>query len=165
MFVHTYSDLKLSLPSDRLPAISAVTETFGATLSNASTTHQSHKAGLWVQHFPFNLLWFPRQRDITKPQVYRAPSFSWVSVDCAVSYDPCAWYAIPLEQIPVRSMTCETKLASLEAPFGQVIGGHLEIEAPLTEQTVSNNPGRILLDMLNGIRAKFPLTPYRSRPI
>jgi hypothetical protein len=44
-----------------------------------------------------------------------------------------------LDRIVARSTACETQLVSLEAPFGQVIGGYLEIEAPLTELTYKRN--------------------------
>jgi hypothetical protein len=56
IIIERYSSIDLSMPSDRLPAISAVAKTFEATLSNSSTLHKSYKAGLWEQHFPLNRL-------------------------------------------------------------------------------------------------------------
>jgi hypothetical protein len=160
--VGKYSSMDISLPSDILPAISAVAETFGPKLSVPSTLHESYKAGLWEQHFPLNLLWCSVSRDTPKPLGYRAPSWSWAAVDSAVFCDWNAWVAIHLGRIAVRSITCKMQLASPEAPFGQVIGGYLEIEAPLTELTFQYKPNTIHFDFFGGIWAEIVLDAPRT---
>jgi hypothetical protein len=44
--VERYTAMKLSVLSDRLPAISAIAETFGTTVLKLSTPGRSYKAGL-----------------------------------------------------------------------------------------------------------------------
>ncbi|EDU42610.1 tol protein [Pyrenophora tritici-repentis] len=146
--VTEYSELKLTMPADKLPVISAVAEVFGSAISGTETGRESYKAGLWEQHFPTNLSWFtenPPPR-LTRP-AYRAPSWSWASIDsCVFDSLPLKDYTVPprdyregvpMEEVVVKSTSCNVKLASPEAPFGQVTGGYLQIEAPLTKITVS----------------------------
>jgi hypothetical protein len=60
------------------------------------------------------------------------------------------------DRIVARVTTCEIQLASLEAPFGRVIGKHLEIEAPLTELTFQNKPlGTGYFNIFGGIFARM----------
>jgi hypothetical protein len=58
-----------------------------------------------------------------------------------------------LGRIVARVTTCEIQLAAPEVHFGQVIGGHLEIEAPLTELTYQNKKYGAYFDIFGGIWA------------
>jgi hypothetical protein len=67
---------------DRLPALSGLAK---ASLS----TRGIYLAGIWERHLPQALYWTPsvtEETSSTRPLQYRAPSFSWASVDCHVLY-------------------------------------------------------------------------------
>ena len=95
--VEDYSSRYLTEETDKLPALAGL----------ASSFHKEHSpgkyfAGLWSKHLPSALLWrtlspysgsqnqainplaafLPR-----RPQVYRAPSWSWASIDGEISYE------------------------------------------------------------------------------
>jgi hypothetical protein len=80
-----YSPLALSVPSDKLPALS------GLAQKMRSATNQTYIAGLWERTLPLDLLWY-REEDGTllQPNLelaelpWRAPSWSWASVDVGV---------------------------------------------------------------------------------
>jgi hypothetical protein len=157
-----YSDMDLSAPSDKLPAISAAAETFGTQFSSSLSLPHSYNAGLWKQHFPLNLLWFTLAYGTPKPLVYRAPSWSWAAIDSVIYYH--AWNTIHLGRIAVTTTTCETQLASPAAPFGQVTDGYLEIEAPLAELTFRYKPNTIHFDIFGGIWTEFVFDAPRATP-
>jgi hypothetical protein len=141
-----------------------VAETIVPTFSNSSTSDKSYKAGLWEQRFPLNLLWHSFPSDKTRLLAYRAPSWSWAAVDGAVEFERYIWHAIHLDRIAVKSTTCEIQLASPEAPFGQVIGGHLEIEAPLTELTFRYYSYAEYFDIFDHTSAEMYLDAPRATP-
>lgn len=76
-----YSERKMSVPSDKLPALAGVAQLFGSS--------ENYLIGLWRQDLLENLLWKPAkgQYGCTKPAEWRAPSCSWMSLDGAVKLD------------------------------------------------------------------------------
>jgi hypothetical protein len=79
--VHYYSQGKLTKASNKLAALSGVAERV------QETTKLEYLAGLWKENLPLDLLWYvirPYGRGITnyeRPSEYRAPTWSWASVD------------------------------------------------------------------------------------
>ena len=83
--VQAYTSCDLSEPGDKLIAISGIAKRFRSMLNDA------YLAGLWLRVLPTQLLWhvddckkangLPARR----PTSYRAPSWSWASVDGKVS--------------------------------------------------------------------------------
>jgi hypothetical protein len=79
--VRYYSQGKLTKPSDKLVALSGVAERV------QEATKLRYLAGLWKETLPLDLLWYvvrPYDRGITnyeRPSEYRAPTWSWASVD------------------------------------------------------------------------------------
>ncbi|KAK4994444.1 hypothetical protein LTR66_005532, partial [Elasticomyces elasticus] len=77
--VEEYGPLKLTVSSDRLPALSGVARTFQA-LKPAT-----YLAGLWRDSLVHDMTWRTLERK-TRPE-WRAPSWSWASVDsCQIDY-------------------------------------------------------------------------------
>jgi hypothetical protein len=77
--VSEYSALQLTDRSDRLPAI------HGIAMQFAAHRWDRYLLGIWESTWIQNLLWYcPSQNP--KPPGRRAPSWSWASVDGAVSY-------------------------------------------------------------------------------
>lgn len=90
--VEMYTQCKLTYPKDKLIAISGIAEAFQPSLG-------TYRLGLWEDHLPMGLLWSLAdppsltttqglaagpQRDNKPP--YRAPSWSWASVDGPVRF-------------------------------------------------------------------------------
>ncbi|KAF2666417.1 HET-domain-containing protein [Microthyrium microscopicum] len=80
-----YSRLRLSYPSDKLPALS------GCAQDLMSITGDKYLAGLWEDSLQANLLWYVNRSESSfRPRLYRAPSWSWASVDAldGISFAP-----------------------------------------------------------------------------
>lgn len=91
----------------------------------------SYRAGLWVQDLPYNLAWnldrsFQANVPHKRPK-FRAPSWSWASVDDKIYH----WRAIRTEEWCVELISCTTVLGSPIALFGEVLSGQLQIRGLL----------------------------------
>jgi hypothetical protein len=77
--IRNYTNRTLSVPTDRILAISGVAERYGKVFQS------KYFAGLREFAFPFALLW--RIRSPTRrPLAYQGPSWSWTSINGEVSY-------------------------------------------------------------------------------
>jgi hypothetical protein len=78
--VEEYSGRNLRIPEDKLPALSGLASKF------ALATGFAYIAGLWKETLMYDLSW-QRDSDLRKaPSTWLGPSFSWVSIQGAVSY-------------------------------------------------------------------------------
>jgi hypothetical protein len=75
-----YSRLELTYTSDKLVAFSAVARCFAGVLQD------DYAAGLWKRDLHTLLLWRRTENQIPRPNAYRAPSWSWASVDGGVAW-------------------------------------------------------------------------------
>jgi hypothetical protein len=118
--VSEYSGLELTNKTDRLPAIAGVARQFGELLGT------KYLAGLWQSALPGDLLW--RVEDTLERQQerppYRAPSWSWVSVDGKVDY-----YKLKSQDPGFSVAHAASILVADVDPFGEVESGSLQILA------------------------------------
>lgn len=81
--VRNYSTKALTVSSDKLPAVAGIAQAF-------EPANDLYIAGTWMDDWLAGLLWRPlAPRSLTQPQNMdhpRAPSWSWVSLDGAVSF-------------------------------------------------------------------------------
>jgi hypothetical protein len=80
--VAAYAECLLTKESDKLVAISGVAKDLGCLggLGN-------YVAGLWKDHFIFDLLWHCGISSVgTRPLKYRAPTWSWASLNGSVQF-------------------------------------------------------------------------------
>jgi hypothetical protein len=115
--VRLYSKANLTFPSDRLPALCGI----------ARRAHEEgsgrYLAGLWQgQDIEAQLCWHVRTPRV-RP-AWRAPSWSWASVDGGVSY--FTRQEGILDTVYAHVLEGEVKLAC-ENPFGEVSSGSLRI--------------------------------------
>lgn len=93
--VETYSGLKLSVLTDRLPAIAAVAESLGQP-------DREYHAGIWGDSCHEDLLWRPSQREgpypTTSTSPYVAPSWSWASHHSPILFSEFGEY-FPISKI------------------------------------------------------------------
>ena len=79
--------------TDKLIALSGLAHSYYEREGESGVSHKDYKggrrgkyaAGLWEADMPSALLW--RSRSAQRPSEYRAPSWSWASVDGRISYD------------------------------------------------------------------------------
>ncbi|KAI1388957.1 HET-domain-containing protein [Hypoxylon trugodes] len=83
--VRIYTQRQLTYLEDKFPAISGISQ-----LIHEQTGWQ-YLAGLWKEHFISQLLWtrhsfhpFFEDADTSMPPKFRAPSFSWASLECPI---------------------------------------------------------------------------------
>jgi hypothetical protein len=88
--VEDFSSRSLSYETDKLPALSGLASTFAESFSQSP-----YLGGLWRSHMPSSLLWKTTLESEPslysafqprRPMSYRAPSWSWASVDSLISY-------------------------------------------------------------------------------
>ena len=82
--VKTFTRRKLTVPGDRLPAISGLAAYFSKVLND------EYKAGLWKSKLPFELLWTLDNPDHLEkePSQYQGPSWSWAAVNQRIKFRP-----------------------------------------------------------------------------
>jgi len=129
--VDEYAIRQTSFPSDKLTALSAL-----ADLYKQSTGH-TYIAGLWKESLMKDLCWSTRGGDIFwRPDVYRAPSWSWAAVDVArpagaVSHS--MYHRI--NDLTKNPKTTIMDFAIEQEPpnttFGKIHAGFLELRAPV----------------------------------
>lgn len=83
--VEQYSTRALTMPGDKLPAISGIASKI------RKATHSDYLAGLWKSNLASDLLWqrvLPTSfdEDLHALETWRAPSFSWSSLNAPVTY-------------------------------------------------------------------------------
>lgn len=148
--VSYYSKRNLSYPADKLIAFSAVAKTMGRP--------GRYLAGLWEVDLPNNLMWkvhhiwTPILGDIdmraVRPPGYRAPTWSWASVDGHVTIDSVGVDA-SAPQIACEVLDCQVELANQALPYGPVSSGYITIRGrvrpgiffPLTGKMHFRDPG------------------------
>lgn len=80
--VQAYSKGRLTFSQDKLPALA------GIAMSLWRTSHDRYIAGLWEGDLVHSLLWsvYNSSDFIMLPPDYRAPTWSWASIDAEISY-------------------------------------------------------------------------------
>jgi hypothetical protein len=143
-----YIHRKLTLASDKLPAIS------GLAREVYLQTHSKYKAGIWMEDIHRGLLWAFYARG-QLPEAYRAPSWSWASLDVApgipVHDKFLALYQgdiAPERPMPDSSghlqaeiLECETTALSIDI-FGQVASGRITLRSYWISWTRGKTEGK-----------------------
>lgn len=119
--VESYSATKLTKASDKLVAISGLAKKLQTRLKT------DYIAGLWRTNIPYHLLWCCQGPRLPNPRKeYRAPSWSWASIDSEVNY-----------YLPTSDRALLKPLVSIvdigvtnidDSSFGQVSDGFLRIQ-------------------------------------
>ncbi|KAE8450778.1 hypothetical protein EG329_005691 [Mollisiaceae sp. DMI_Dod_QoI] len=130
--VERYSSCQLTNDEDKLIAISGIAERYHKKLLERSQCR--YLAGVWSgTHLISSLMWSPSPRgDSFRPNTYRAPSWSWASMQGRIFYN---YNTILLSRhaprVPVAAaMDSSVSLAS-DNPYGQVLDGRLTMQGPM----------------------------------
>lgn len=114
-----YSRKSLSWESDKLPAFSGLARLFQQKLRD------TYVAGLWRNNIVEGLCWQSYGPPHSRPTSYRAPSWSWASIDGLISITPLGRWEDVVEVVDVQVQV------KGENPYGEVSSGSIELRAPL----------------------------------
>lgn len=136
-----YSYRRLSYASDKLPGLSGVAAQIQAY------TRDSYLAGLWKGDVIGGLLWAAcATEELQRTTEYRAPSWSWASIEGPIYYEGIlAWDSedLPIpEEYELEVLDAQSKPAGFN-PFGTVHGGHITVRGLLKATPFSRIANRL----------------------
>jgi hypothetical protein len=131
--VQQYSRARLTYTKDKLPALSGLAKVFTRRLKD------DYVAGLWKGNLFRGILW-SAGNNTTAAATYRAPTWSWASVDGFVTYP--VWDISECQREPLARTICAVTTPLTEDVTGQVTGGYLLISGPLRKFTIQGNATR-----------------------
>ncbi|KAJ9643715.1 hypothetical protein H2204_001860 [Knufia peltigerae] len=152
LIVNRYTARSLFADADRLPALSGIAGRFHLPGMGR------YLAGLWENSMPESLAWGASRggvgtRKMRRPREYRAPTWSWASVEAAFGM------YIPDEDDP-PGYTCKVIAAECilksPDPYGQIVDGHLALSGLSFKTTLEYRYDDL---RLNQIPPKYVLRP------
>ena len=121
----TYAGCRLTKETDKCMAISGIAEEIQLA------TGDLYFAGLWESSFAIHLCWIvhhlkneTQRRTRVEPPLYRAPSWSWLSIDSNVDFFSVTNHAMSAPEILFDVLRVEIENAGLNK-FGPIKGGFL----------------------------------------
>lgn len=133
-----YTELQLTKMSDRLPALS------GIARHTAGWMKSRYLAGLWEKSLLDDLLWITYNPEKPRHQEWRAPSWSWASIDTSVNYnDGFDYWDNELWRWEKPNCTYFTKVESCECTpqgFGALKSGTLRLSGPAASGILQHDP-------------------------
>nr|ANM86522.1 hypothetical protein [Cladonia uncialis subsp. uncialis]AUW31326.1 hypothetical protein [Cladonia uncialis subsp. uncialis] len=131
----SYSERQSSLPSDKLPALSALAANYAAIFG------PEYLAGIWARSAVQQLCWRSPEsrRTFTRPTGYRAPSWSWAALDGLVYFPSFpqinnASVCVPYHRF--RIVEWQIRLKAPNLPYGEVTAGKLVVTTVLRDATL-----------------------------
>ncbi|KAH7071848.1 heterokaryon incompatibility protein-domain-containing protein, partial [Paraphoma chrysanthemicola] len=130
--VERYSRRSLTVSDDKLPAISGLARFFHTSFDLPEC---NYLAGLWKSYLVEGLLWHVTgSRPHSRPTKWRAPSWSWASIDGDVGYFQESYQFMFEPGIQIDA--CQCTPSSIDE-FGRVRGGYIRLRGVLTQVPVS----------------------------
>lgn len=120
-----FCERELTFPEDKFRAIAALAYEF------ASALEDEYVAGLWKRDFLRGLMWstWPTL-DVKKPKEWRAPTWSWASVESSVTYSRLPASPTTTTELS-KVLSIEVVPKSAKFPYGQVSAAVIEIRGPV----------------------------------
>ena len=122
--VRDYSRMKVTFEEDKLPALAGLASRF-SKMKNSDV----YLAGLWRTHLPLHLMW-ELEGPATRPTTWRAPSWSWASLDGGLRY-----YVDYDQDYLITFQDYRRQLVAEESPFGGLAEASLTVEGCLGRTT------------------------------
>lgn len=131
LVVEEYSRLKITHETDRLPALSGIAVTVAGLFLDQLKVDNNHPntyiAGLWSKSLPTALYWTCSPASY-RPRCYRAPTFSWASVEGPITYHEAAAPGTGDGHYVCELVSFSSTIEGLD-PYGKVQAGYLEIRS------------------------------------
>jgi hypothetical protein len=126
--VENYTRRNLTVPSDRLPAIAGIAKKF------KDSWNYEYCAGIWKQQFIPSLTWhrdlYSERHHWPRLSQYRAPSWSWASVDGPIEFDR-RFDLGNMRGLGAKLISYKVVPLRHQAPLGEVESAKAVIEASL----------------------------------
>lgn len=116
-----YTSCHLTREEDKLVAISGVAKSFQASFGG-----WEYVAGLWREHLISDMCWSIPNGLGRRPKLYRAPSWSWASIDGEIQFHHCSnghGNVAKILGVSVQPLTYDST--------GEIKEASLQIQAPL----------------------------------
>ena len=144
--VEQYTSCDLTYSKDRPAAIVGVAQDFCSRFRECGMAI-TYLAGLWDYHILYDLLWYidaPQSLRCPRPQDYRAPSWSWLSVDGKIklasdsSGDRYSWDEDGRVLEGCRVLQTAILPLDRESETSPIEGGYIVLRAPSSWILISN---------------------------
>jgi hypothetical protein len=141
-----YTSRNISVPADKLVALAGIVEQFHLVYNS------QYLAGLWQKTLLLDLLWYNDSFELERrPTEYRAPSWSWASINGRVISQNFEQKLEPGVHniVECKVLGCQVTLASQDMPFGQVSAGTLVLKGHLKEARLESGgkSGNLLVSL------------------
>jgi hypothetical protein len=125
----SYSRCGLTVPSDKMVACSGIARSYQKLLPS-----DRYVAGFWLSQLPLALCWSIAEGRGHRPSSYRAPSWSWASIDGPIDTFASASKSYDAEETKTlcRLVDVVTYPGSSD-PMGPLVGGCISLKARVTE--------------------------------
>ncbi|KUI68623.1 hypothetical protein VM1G_04558 [Cytospora mali] len=119
--VQEFTRRKITKDTDRLPALAGLAEQYKKMTGN------EYLAGMWVEDLPGTLLWKGPDRGLKSPTAYRAPSWSWASLEGEIKFE------LPMDETPEFNTSVVSAHCEYNPPgsLSTVTSGWLDVEGPV----------------------------------
>lgn len=138
MAIRYYAARELSVPSDKLVAISAIAKDVQAALHRAQPGTHNFLAGIWEEDILIGGLLWVVDAPAKRAMVYRAPSWSWACVDGLLPISTITWVRPSYHNTYSRLISTSIQYLTDDC-FGEVTGGSLTLAVPLAVIFVTPN--------------------------
>ncbi|KAF9254596.1 HET-domain-containing protein [Marasmius fiardii PR-910] len=126
--VTDYTRRSVTKPKDKLVAFAAISELFGRSWRT------QYLAGLWHHSLNQDVLWYKNfDTRFDRPEVYRAPSWSWAAVDGAILAFSMDDRLNEKGTETCEIVNCEVATLIPILPFGAVTSGTLTLRASMSK--------------------------------
>ncbi|PMD22592.1 HET-domain-containing protein [Hyaloscypha hepaticicola] len=149
-----YTKRALTVPSDKLVALSAVAQRFAERARGGS--YLTYLAGIWLEHLPFGLLWYNDNDDdasesqshpTSRASSWRAPSWSWASMDGPLNFFRLANGDSGQSKLdmngPLEIINYRVQLKFDNAPYAGVVKAELELTGLLKHVNLDYHSGAL----------------------
>jgi hypothetical protein len=160
-----YTQRALGVQTDKLIALAAIVQDISIRV-NESTRYL---AGIWQHQLPNNLMWrVCGENTGLRPSSYRAPSWSWASVDGRITPDYFGWEIS--HKILLTVSDCAVTPVSPILPYESVASGYitvggrlrkmkLHVETYYLQSSTIENEGKLAQGMLDASDETIPRDP------
>ncbi|KAF2635917.1 HET-domain-containing protein [Massarina eburnea CBS 473.64] len=134
--VEQYSKRDLTVPTDKLPAISGIASRIGMA------TGSSYIAGVWENNLASDLLWSTSLTTLPDAhyfalEKYRAPSFSWASLNAPIAYHNLEEHERETFTPTISLISSSTTATGLN-PLGAVSCSRITLRGPVVHAMLSS---------------------------
>lgn len=137
--LRVYTRCQLTVPSDKLVALSGIANDMQRRLKDFKHDSTKYLAGLWEAKLREGLIWYmvvPGHRR-RPPETYRAPSWSWASLDGKIDFEP-VWSRSRSSTPLITEIYGETTLVGT-SETGEVSGGSVTLRAPMMHIKINSH--------------------------